>query len=376
MSTPGKAESPLVLLVTSSKHTANLIKKQLAQYFITSDAKDAEAAWGLLLEQQVYSLVICELGLSINPFGLLERIRKASDNQLANIPFLLLFGENESDEERKLAFRLGASDFVSLPCSSAELIARASLRANFEAQNTVNEAIEMQQLLAAGNLDQLAQVSLFNSLLKQEVSFSQRHRSNFSVVRLHIDNLKAILTGFDQRATKSVVKAVARIITKILRREDTLSYFGKADFCILYPATNGIGATNSINRILSEISKRRILLSGKKISVTLSVAIYGCIADENSSIEKIHDQLIVDIEKAISNGGNQIVNSSPAGEKRLYSVDRALRMIESKNTDDVAENLNSLVLAILPLLEFADEKLNLGLKAYGDSKLEQLEKKD
>jgi diguanylate cyclase (GGDEF)-like protein len=348
MSTPGKAESPLVLLVTSSKHTANLIKKQLAQYFIISDAKDAEAAWGLLLEQQAYSLVICELGLSINPFGLLERIRKASDNQLANIPFLLLFGENESDEERKLAFRLGASDFVSLPCSSAELIARASLRANFEAQNTVNEAIEMQQLLAAGNLDQLAQVSLFNSLLKQEVSFSQRHRSNFSVVRLHIDNLKAILTGFDQRATKSVVKAVARIITKILRREDTLSYLGKADFCILYPATNGIGATNSINRILSEISKRRILLSGKKISVTLSVAIYGCIADENSSIEKIHDQLIVDIEKAISNGGNQIVNSSPAGEKRLYSVDRALRMIESKNTDDVAENLNSLVLAILP----------------------------
>lgn len=376
MSVSAQAENPLVLLVTSSKHTTDLIKKHLAQNFITTNAKDAETAWELLLEQKAYSLVICELGLSINHFGLLERIRKASDNQLAKIPFLLLFGENDSDDEHRLAFKLGASDFVSLPCSSAELITRVSLRANFEAQSTASETIEIHQMLAAGNLDHLAKVKVFNSLLEQELSFSQRHKSSLSVVKLHIDNMKAILTGFDQRAATSVIKAVARIITKILRREDTLSFFGKADFCILYPATNGIGATSSVNRILGEISKRRMLVSGKKISVTLSGSIYSCIADENSSVEKIHDKLNSDIEKVISKGGNQIINSSPAGEKQSYSVDRALRMIESKNTDYVAENLNSLVRAILPLLEFADEKLNLGLKAYGDSQLEQLEKKD
>ena len=249
---------PAILLVAKSIHVTKSVSKLLGDYFEIVVAKDAELAWEIVLGDKEISVLVCELPMAINQFGLLERIRGAGDDQLAATRVLLMIGESEPEDARETAFQKGATDFINLPFSSEELIARVRMHANLFQGPATQSVIEMKQASAIGILRQLPQEKYFNSRLQQELSFSMRHKSNVSLCKLKLDNIKAIIAGFDKSTAMSLVQATAKIIQQVLRREDILCYLGNAEFYILYPATNGIGATIGVNRILKSISERKV----------------------------------------------------------------------------------------------------------------------
>ena len=366
-------EKPTILLVASSVHSIKLVSKHLQEHFALLTAEDAEAAWDLLLKDREIVLVICELELMINQFGLLERIRSAGDSWLAATPILLLVGENDADAGRELAFQMGATDFINMPFASSELTARARLHANLYLQHSMESPEELEQVSAANLLQQLSQTNFFNSRAHQELSFAQRHRGNFSLCKLKLDNIKSIMQSFDKAKTMTIVKGVARIIQQTLRTEDTVCYLGNAEFYLLYPATNGIGATDGVNRILKRVSGSPIRIEDMQVKVTLSGAVYSCLATDNSDLEQIYAQLNVSLEQAQSAGGNRVVSSSASGEERRVSIDRALKMIEQGSTDELTSDAAPLLISILPLLEFADGVLKLGLGSVNSKLREKLD---
>jgi diguanylate cyclase (GGDEF)-like protein len=366
-------EKPTILLVASSVHSIKLVSKHLQEHFALLTAEDAEAAWDLLLKDREIVLVICELEIMINQFGLLERIRSAGDSWLAATPILLLVGENDADAGRELAFQMGATDFINMPFASSELTARARLHANLYLQHSMESPEELEQVSAADLLQQLSQTNFFNSRAHQELSFAQRHRGNFSLCKLKLDNIKSIMQSFDKAKTTTIVKGVAGIIQQTLRTEDTVCYLGNAEFYLLYPATNGIGATDGVNRILKRISSSPIRIDDMQVKVTLSGAVYSCLATENSDLEQIYAQLNVSLEQAQSAGGNRVVSSSASSEERRVSVDRALKLIEQGSTDELNSDAAPLLLSILPLLEFADGVLKLGLGSVNSKLREKLD---
>jgi two-component system cell cycle response regulator len=366
-------EKPTILLVASSVHSIKLVSKHLQEHFALLTADDAEAAWDLLLKDREIVLVICELEIMINQFGLLERIRSAGDSWLAATPILLLVGENDADAGRELAFQMGATDFINMPFASSELTARARLHANLYLQHSMESPEELEQVSAANLLQQLSQTNFFNSRAHQELSFAQRHRGNFSLCKLKLDNIKSIMQSFDKAKTTTIVKGVARIIQQTLRTEDTVCYLGNAEFYLLYPATNGIGATDGVNRILKRISSSPIRIEDMQIKVTLSGAVFSCLATDNSDLEQIYAQLNVSLQQAQSAGGNRVVSSSASGEERRVSVDRALKLIEQGSTDELNSDAAPLLLSILPLLEFADGVLKLGLRSINSKLREKLD---
>jgi len=366
-------EKPTILLVASSVHSIKLVSKHLQEHFTLLTAEDAEAAWDLLLKDREIVLVICELEVMINQFGLLERIRSAGDSWLAATPILLLVGENDADAGRELAFQMGATDFINMPFASSELTARARLHANLYLQQSMESPEELEQVSAANLLQQLSQTNFFNSRAHQELSFAQRHRGNFSLCKLKLDNVKSIMQSFDKAKTTTIVKGVARIIQQTLRIEDTVCYLGNAEFYLLYPATNGIGATDGVNRILKRVSSSQLRIEDMQVKVTLSGAVYSCLATDNSDLEQIYAQLNVSLEQAQSAGGNRVVSSSASSEERRVSVDRALKLIEQGSTDELNSDAAPLLLSILPLLEFADGVLKLGLQSVNSKLREKLD---
>ena len=376
---PENQQKANLLLACQSAQSAKLISRHLRDYFNLLTVSDAQAAWELLLENRDVSLLICELTLADDPFALLERIRDAQDNRLAATPVLLLIGENDSDEQRETAFRNGATDFINLPFASAELTTRVRLHADIYVQHSIEPTVEMQQIAAVNVLQQLSQENFFNSRVQQEISFSLRHRSNVSLCKLRLDNINAIIGGFDKATAISVVQAVARIVQQTLRREDSLCYLGNAEFCVLFPATNGIGATIGVNRIVESIASRRIRIAGKQVPVTLSGAIYSCIATEETSLDRVYSVLDASIKQAVVDGGNRIVNTLPQGEERVYSIDRALKLIDAGNTDDLSSHASGLLQTVMPLIEFADQTLQLEMDSMLQSfraKLDQGKQKD
>ena len=366
-------EKPTILLVASSVQSIKLVSKHLQEHFALLTADDAEAAWDLLLKDRDIVLVICELEIMINQFGLLERIRSAGDSWLAATPILLLVGENDADAGRELAFQMGATDFINMPFASNELTTRARLHANLYLQQSSESSEELEQVSAANLLQQLSQTNFFNSRAHQELSFAQRHRGNFSLCKLKLDNIKSIMQSFDKAKTTTIVKAVARIIQQTLRAEDTVCYLGNAEFYLLYPATNGIGATDGVNRILKRVSSSPIRIDDIQVKVTLSGAVYSCLATDKSDLKQIYAQLDVSLEKAQSVGGNRVASSSASNEEHPVSVDRALKLIEQGSTDELTSDAAPLLISILPLLEFADGVLKLGLRSVNSKLREKLD---
>ncbi len=364
-------QKPAVLLVARSSNSLRLIGKHLQPYFEVLTAEDAESAWDSLLASRRIALLISELELVIDKFGLLERLRSAGDSWLAATPLLLLVGENDADAERELAFQAGATDFINLPFVSTELTARARLHANIYVQQQ-EPSNEMQSVSAVNLLQQLSQQNFFKSRVQQELSFSQRHRSSVSLCKLKLDNVKAIVAGFDKATAVTAVRAVAQIAQRTLRREDTLCYLGKAEFYLLYPATNGIGATTAVNRLFHNVASSKATITGKKVPLSLSAAVYSCIANEGFDIENIYTRLDEGLVQAQANGGNQVVSSGSVLEQRVFSVDRALQLIESGQTDELTEHAAPLLLSLLPLLEFADGVLQLDLESVNQNLRERL----
>ena len=361
---PDNHTKPSILSVAKSAITAKLIGKHLGEYFSVQTTEDGDSAWEAILNHRDIALIICDLSLSIDSFGLLDRIRDAADSRLAATPVLLLVEENAPDNDRERAFQNGATDFINLPLTTAELITRVRLHANIYVQHSIEPTIEMQQISAVNVLQQLSRVNFFNSRVRQEISFSLRHRSNLSLAKLKLDNMKAIIAGFDKSTAVSVVQTVAKIIQQTMRREDTLCYLGKAEFCLLYPATNGIGITTGVNRITKNISIRRIRIAGKQIPVTLSGAINSVIANDDTTLEAVFERLNQSVKQAIAKGGNQIVTSVPDNEEKVYSLDRAAQLIGSGKTVDLAEHAGPLMQRMLPLLDFVDGELELGLREF------------
>lgn len=351
-----------ILLVTCSDTSAKLIGKQLRDRFELCIADDAERAWESLVEERGISLVICELNLAIDAFALLERLRGASDNRLAAVPVLLLVGENDTEHRRELALHKGATDFINLPFASSELIARVQLHTSLYRQHGLASEPGPDQVTAVNLLKQLAQESLFAARIEQELSFSQRHRSPMSLCKLRLDNLKAIVSEFDRPTAISVVQAVARIIQQAMRREDSLCYLGNAEFRVLFPATNGIGAIAGINRVLRQVEQRQVSIGGEQVRVTLSAAVYSCIADDDIDLKQIERQLDKSLRTAAAAGGNQVVGNSSSGEARAPSVDRALRLLAAGKSADLSGQVPALLGQLLPLLDLADEVLEADLE--------------
>jgi len=157
-----------------------------------------------------------------------------------------------------------------------------------------------------------------------------------------------------------------------VRSEDTLCYLGKAEFCILFPATNGIGVAISINRVQKKISESKIRAGGKQVPVSLSGAIFTDIADAETDTDAVQKILQKRLREAIAKGGNCIISSPQEGEKNQLSIDRALRLIAQNNTDSLEPVAQELMQDILPLLEFSDNVLKLGLKLVNQNLREKL----
>jgi len=364
---------PVILLITQSSRSAKMIEKLLRGYFSSLRAEDAESGWNLLVTMPV-AVVACELSLAIDKFGLLERIRNARDRSLATKPVLLLIGEQDQGRTRENALDLGATDFINMPFSSSELITRTRMHAGLFGHHSVDPPIEMEHIPSVNGLKQLTDEKYFKSRLQHELSFSLRHKNVVSICKLRVNGLKQLVAEFDKNAAIAMLHTVARIIQETMREEDVLAYIGDADFCLLYPATNGIETSAAANRILKNIEKHDNKIDGKTVPIAINGAISSSVASEDTTVEKlmgILDELLV---RAISEGDNKVASALQPDEKEYMTIERALKYIEHGAADRIKDHLGELVLSILPLLEQADLVLDLELESVNQSLKQRLGK--
>ena len=89
------------------------------------------------------------------------------------------------------------------------------------------------------------------------------------------------------------------------------------------------------------------------------------------NLDQVYSILDDGIKQAVAEGGNRIVNTLPQGEDQVYSIDRALKLIDAGNTDGLSSHAKGLLQTVMPLIEYVDQTLQLEM----DSMLQRFREK-
>ena len=121
------AESkPRALVVDDSRLMRVAAKKILKEHFEIEEAADGEIAWNMIQEDNGYAVVMSDLSMpNLDGLGLLGKIRESDDPVTSELPVVIVTGAEDDTAAKEQALNCGASDFITKPFDSVQLVARA-----------------------------------------------------------------------------------------------------------------------------------------------------------------------------------------------------------------------------------------------------------
>ena len=110
---------------------------------------------------------------------------------------------------------------------------------------------------------------------------AKEHADNFHLLILDIDDFKSINDTFGHIAGDKVLIFLANIFKKTLRDGDPVFRYGGEEFVIVLNRTNREGSVLAAERILELVRNNKLLFKNRQMSITLSIGLAHCNADDN-----------------------------------------------------------------------------------------------
>ncbi len=147
----------------------------------------------------------------------------------------------------------------------------------------------------------------FQEILEAEVERSERYKHPISLVLIDIDFFKKVNDNFGHPAGDYVLKEVADMLTKLVRRIDIVARYGGEEFGIILPETALTGGKILSQRIRRGIEQLEIMYDGQSIPVTISC---GLACNDFSDNRMTRSELIKRSDHALynakENGRNRV----------------------------------------------------------------------
>lgn len=255
----------------------------------------------LTLETFAPDLVLLDLYLSdCNGIEVAKVIRQ--DNKFTDLSIVFL--SNEAQENiQLLAMQSGADDFLSKPIEDAILVKMVSMR--IERFKSLRELTRQDRM--TGLLNQIT----FHLQLEFEVARLQRTGIVMSLALLDIDKFKQINDEYGHPVGDAVIKSLAGLLKKRLRRTDIIGRLGGDEFAIIMTDTLPSVAVKVLDDLRIEFTKLRHFANQSFFMSTFSAGV----ADfkQNSTADTILKETDDALYISKKRGRNQV---------SLYSLDR------------------------------------------------------
>ena len=352
-----------ILLVDDSKLVRSTATKILADRFDLILAEDGEEAWEKIQNDDSIQVVFTDLGMPrLDGYGLIQRIRQSENEGIRNQPLIVLTGAAEEDSLRRKVLELGATDFISKPFSSTEILARAEAHASYRRDRAQLQAkVDLDLLTGALNRAGL------EAQLEKDASFVNRHGQNLSLITFELDNFKATYERIGKAASEQLIKQVAGTLLRTIRKEDSIGRSGVAKFTIILPMAKTEGVIMLAKRLCEHINGYKMKVGGKSLSISISAGV--ATAPRGSNV--VAADLLRCAEQALANakkvGAGQVqllkMDNVAAEEKAPASVsmDELLDAIADGRQAAVQSQLDRAVSRLRPLVALmsADQKRRL-----------------
>ena len=288
--TPGK---PRVIVADDSKVVRMTANKILRDKFDIVVAEDGAQAWQMLREDPSIQVVLTDLGMpKLDGYQLIEKIRQADKEDIRNLPVIVITGAAEEESVKQKVFEIGATDFVTKPFKSTEIIARLEAHASYRRDKaSLQEKVDTDLLTGTLNRKGLIQK------LEKDISFTNRHRQNIALVIFELDDHKTIFAKAGQNGGEKIIQNVAKVLNSAIRREDSFGRYDLATFLTILPMAKTDGVVMLAKRLCEHIKTFKVNIAGEVMTITLSVGIAavpkGCSAQAKT--------LLQTAEKALEN---------------------------------------------------------------------------
>jgi len=288
-----------LLVVDDSRLMRVAARKILMNDFNILQAADGEEAWDILQQHPEISLVMSDLSMpNLDGLGLLKRIRESA---LKELPVIIVTGAEDDDGSKRNALAAGASDFITKPFESVQLLARAKSQAR---QKNTQEALqqsetEKQKLRETSQIDPLTGLAnrrAFISHLEENLAYATRHRTELSLIVVRIEKYKVLFLRRGKQVAEKLATELAGVLAEGRRREDTVGLIALDTFGVLLPSASQPGA----KRVLAQLNEAidRLEIEAGDEPVPFNVRFGVCTPEIRPGIQA--DEVMAAAEGALS----------------------------------------------------------------------------
>lgn len=241
-----------VLIVDDSKSVRNAASKMLANEFDVATAEDGDEAWSILGFDATIQVVFTDLHMpNRNGYELIRSIRSAADARLRALPVIVVTGVDQDEVARARSLELGATDFITKPFSSIDLLARARAHANYQEVTQ-----ELRARTTVEPLTGLANGAGFLARLQQDMAYAQRHDQQLSLVVLEIDNFRTFYLRHGKALAERLLVEFGRYLGESIRKEDTAGRVSLGEFALSLPG----GEPGGVERLIDKAGRELLAI--------------------------------------------------------------------------------------------------------------------
>ena len=251
------------------------------------------------LSEQQPDLILMDVYMpECNGIDLAQVVRQ--HRTYANIPIIFL--SVESDFSRKLvAKRLGGDEFLTKPVRPDHLIAAVSI--------WVVQSSSLRSVMESDSLTGLLNHVSIKERLNIELSRAQRQGLSLTFALMDLDHFKSVNDRFGHLAGDRVLKALANLLTRRLRKTDLIGRYGGEEFAVVLTHTSVDMALKIMNEVRESFALVHHIQGKQQFNVTLSCGVAGY--DGVSDIDP--DALIGAADKAL-------YSAKTAGRNRVLAA--------------------------------------------------------
>ena len=316
-----------VLVVDDSNLMRKAAQKMLSGEFDVVTAEDGIDAWAKISRDTSIQVVFSDLSMPRSDgYELLNKVRTSEDSGLSGLPLIIVTGADNDEAARMKALDMGATDFITKPFTSTDLVARARAHAKYQ---RITKQLQEQVTLDA--LTGMMNKAGFTARLGQDVAFSHRHSQALTVARLEIEGLRDIFLAHGKGAAEGLVAHVARLLRNYIREEDSAGRIGLGSFAISFPAGAHEGVEGMLGRLCLEARTAPFEFEFEVIPITLSAGVVSPVLQSDTDAASVLEQVqeALDEARAAGNATPQAKPQAPPTLERPAAISAPAPVVES-----------------------------------------------
>jgi len=349
-----------ILVVDDSKVIRIAARKMLGTDYIIHLAEDGLIGWEMLQQNSAISVVFTDLSMpNLDGMDLLNNIRTSSNYNIANLPVIIMTGQDDTEDTKEKVFAAGATDFISKPFESIDLVSRAKAFARFNRQ-----VVELEKRIG---LDKLTGLFNADALYEQGVkafSFSGRHKLYISVVYFEIKDFQDCFLSYGKNVAQHIIVAVGKRLQAVMREEDVAARIGVAKYALVLPMTNRQKTEIVINRVCESINKLVFDTGKVKIRVNFVAGYTSPALNGANNFQGMLDQADDALQRAIATTDVSVVCFEDVVEVEEsvliiseQELEQALAHIIAGNYYQIPEqHLEVVVERLLPFMQYVENQ--------------------